>query len=100
VGIRASDDRRCPQTFHRRAQEVHVADVDDLIGGVVGKAEPPNINVGSQKKTAERIFLESLRRQVYEYRNAFNEVERLLEDNKLLRAELNGLDAATRQTGF
>ena len=77
-----------------------VADVDELIGGVVGKAEPPNINVGSQKKTAERIFLESLRRQVYEYRNAFNEVRRLLEENKLHRTELDGLDAAHQTNRF
>jgi hypothetical protein len=67
---------------------------------VVGKAEPPNINVGSQKKTAERIFLEALCRQVSEYRNAFNEVKRLLDDSKLHRAELEGTGPASQTNRF
>lgn len=76
------------------------SDADDLIGSTIGKAEPPNISVGSQKKTAERTFLEGLRRQIAEYRNAFNEVTRVLEDNKLHRAELDGVGAANQTNRF
>ena len=41
-------------------------DPNRLIENAVGKAEPVNINVASATKTPERIFLEELRRQVYE----------------------------------
>ena len=86
--------------FTEAHKKFRPSDADELIAGVVGKAEPPNINVGSQKKTAERIFLEALRRQVSEYRNAFNEVKGLLEDNKLRRTELEGIDPANQTNRF
>jgi len=73
---------------------------DDLIAAFIGKAEPPNVNVHSQKKTGERIFLEGLRRQVSEYRNAFNEVKKLLEDNQLYRAELTSAGPANQTNRF
>ncbi len=67
---------------------------DGLIGDAVGKAEPPSIKVVSRKNNSKRIYLERLRRQVSEYRTAFNEVQRLLEENQLHRAELGGIGAA------
>jgi hypothetical protein len=64
-------------------------DPDALVEDAVGKAEPVNINVASKTKTPERIFLEELRRQVYEqYRPAFNEVTALLQAHNLRRPEL------------
>jgi hypothetical protein len=67
---------------------------DGLIGDAVGRAEPPSIKVVNRKNKAKRIYLEKLRRQVSEYRAAFNEVQRLLEGNQLQRAELRGIGAA------
>jgi PLD-like domain len=75
-------------------------EVDDLIGNAIGKVEPPNINVASRRRTADRIYLESLRRQVSEYRNAFNEVTKILEENRLQRAELDGCGAANQTNRF
>jgi len=73
---------------------------DDVIAGKVGNAEPPNINVDSQHQTAERMYLEGLRRQVMEYRNAFNEVCRVLQENSLHRAELDGIGPANQTNRF
>lgn len=64
-------------------------DPDAYIEDAVGKAEPPNINVLSTARTRERVFLEDLRRQVYEqYKPAFGEVTRILERDGLRREEL------------
>jgi hypothetical protein len=65
-----------------------VQDPDPWIEDAVGKAEPHNIQVGSEKKTAEGIFLEGLRRQVQEYRASFAEVTNVLEANQFRRTEL------------
>jgi hypothetical protein len=74
---------------------------DKLIEAAVGKAEPININVVSKKKTPERIFLEQLRRQVYEqYRPAFNEVTKLLEENEFRRPELEDVGTANETNRF
>ena len=76
------------------------SDIDGLIGQAVGNAEPPNVNVASQKAQGSRIFLEQLRRQVYAYRTAFNEVTKLLQDNHLQRAELLNLGAEHETNRF
>ncbi|HWB53393.1 MAG TPA: phospholipase D family protein [Tepidisphaeraceae bacterium] len=74
---------------------------DKLIEAAVGKAEPINIGVVSRKKTPERIFLEQLRRQVYEqYRPAFNEVTKLLEENGFRRPELEDVGTANETNRF
>ena len=87
--------------FTEAHKKFRPSDADALIEGAVGKAEPPNINVGSQKRTAERIFLEQLRRQVYEqYRPSFNEVTKLLEKNQFHRTELEGVGAANETNRF
>lgn len=64
-------------------------DIDSVIEDAVGRAEPANISVSSRTTSRERLFLEGLRRQVYEqYRASFLEVSRLLEENDLRRPDL------------
>jgi hypothetical protein len=76
-------------------------DPDALIEKAVGKAEPININVESKMKTPERKFLESLRQQVYEqYRPAFSEVARLLQENQFRRTELEDVGGANETNRF
>ncbi len=76
------------------------ANIDTLIAQAVGNSEPPNVNVASQKSQGSRIFLEQLRRQVYAYRTAFNEVTKLLQDNHLSRPELFNLGAEHETNRF
>lgn len=75
-------------------------DIDSLIGSAVGQAEPPNINLASRKVTRERLFLETLRRQVSEYRNAFREVEAILDEGQYRRPELDGLGSSVQTNRF
>jgi hypothetical protein len=76
-------------------------DPDADIEKSVGPAEPVNINVDSKKVSSQRIFLESLRQQVYEqYRPAFNEVTRLLEENNIRRPELKDAGLANETNRF
>ena len=76
-------------------------DLDARIEDAVGKAEPINITVGSERHTTRGIFLEQLRRQVYEqYRPSFNEVTRVLEENQFRRAELEEVGAAIETNRF
>lgn len=61
-----------------------------IIEKAMGRAEPTNINVHSHKKTKEQIFLQDLRRQVYEqYRPAFMEVSSILQRHGLLRSDFS-----------
>ena len=76
-------------------------DLDSTIEKAVGKAEPPNINVDSREKSKERIFLEGLRREVYEqYRPAFHEVMEILEEHRFRRDDLIGLGTANETNRF
>ena len=78
-----------------------VRDADSAIENAVGRAEPPNIRVGSNEKSRERMFLERLRREVYEqYRPAFEEVSAVLEEHRLRRDDLSGLSAANETNRF
>ena len=62
---------------------------DSIIENAVGRAEPANIDVDSTKQSPERIFIEQLRRQVYEqYRPAFLEVKNILVKNDYRRSDL------------
>ncbi len=64
-------------------------DPDAEIEAAVGKNQPSNIAVASRVSTRERIFLEELRRLVYEqYRPAFAEVEQVLIEQGFRRPEL------------
>jgi phosphatidylserine/phosphatidylglycerophosphate/cardiolipin synthase-like enzyme len=77
------------------------SDSDIVIERAVGRAEPVNINVASRTQTRERIFLEELRRQVYEqYRPAFTEVMQILEERGLHRAELKDVGRANEANRF
>ncbi|HLK15635.1 MAG TPA: phospholipase D family protein [Fimbriimonadaceae bacterium] len=76
-------------------------DPDTLIEQAVGKAAPPNIDVRSRTKTGEQIFLQELRRQVYEqYRPAFSEVNDLLVANAFRLPELSGVGEANETNRF
>jgi phosphatidylserine/phosphatidylglycerophosphate/cardiolipin synthase-like enzyme len=57
-------------------------ELDPRIESAVDRCEPKNSKVGSLKKNTRSIFLEQLRREVYEqYRPAFDEVTRVLRVN-------------------
>lgn len=71
------------------------------IEDALGRAEPPNIHVGSLGKPKERVFLETLRREIYEqYRPAFLEVAAILEQNKLRRPELSDVGLMNEANRF
>ena len=75
--------------------------LDAMIENEVGRAEPSNINVSSRTQSSERIFLEALRRQVYEqFRPAFNEVIKLIEEKNLRRSELAEIGIANEANRF
>jgi hypothetical protein len=64
-------------------------DPDALIEAAVGRAHPPNVHVSSLVQSRERMFLEGLRRTVYEeYRPAFAEVRDILAEGGFRRPEL------------
>jgi hypothetical protein len=85
----------------RNATRRQGPDPDREIEKAVGKAEPPNINVASHEKSRERIFLESLRQEVYEqYRPAFSEVTAILEQRDFRRPELADLGIANETNRF
>jgi PLD-like domain len=78
-----------------------VPDPHTVIEDAIGQAEPPNIAVDSRNKTPERVFLEDLRRRVYEeYRAAFSEVTELLIKHKIGRPELAGIGPANETNRF
>ena len=64
-------------------------DLEKTIEAAIGQAQPHNINVNSQTKSRERVFLETLRQEVYEqYRPAFSEVTTILDEHGFRRPEL------------
>jgi len=74
---------------------------DIKVEAAVGRAEPPNISVGSKKKSSEYIFLEALRRRVYEqFRPAFDEVSTVLAENSLHRLEWSNSDNGRETNRF
>jgi hypothetical protein len=59
------------------------------IEAALGQVQPHNINVASHEKSSERVFLETLRQEVYEqYRPAFSEVTAILEEHGFRRPDL------------
>lgn len=88
----------------RRAYEAvskQSVNYDAIIENAVGKAEPVNINVDSKKVSGERLFLEGLRRQVYEeYRPSFNEITAILQENGFRRPELTDVGPANETNRF
>lgn len=74
---------------------------DEAIEAAVGRFEPPNIRVFSDKISSRQTFLETLRQQVYEqYRPAFNEVMDIIEQQGLRRRELTEFGIAHETNRF
>lgn len=70
----------------------------DAVGG---KVEPPNIHVNEGRPNAAGMFVEQLRRQVYEqYRPAFMEVLETLRQDNLRRSDLEYLGIAYETNRF
>jgi phosphatidylserine/phosphatidylglycerophosphate/cardiolipin synthase-like enzyme len=63
-------------------------DPDSLIENAVGKAEPVTIDVDSWTKSPERLFIDELERRIDQYRSAFLEVTRLLQEHQFRRPAL------------
>lgn len=83
----------------RMRQQTH--DADAAIESAVGRLEPPNIEVTSRETSRERIFLEGLRREVYEqYLPAFNEVKEILTQQEFRRNDLAELSPAHEANRF
>ena len=67
----------------------------------IGKQEPPNIVVGSGKKTSEYLFLQALYRRVYEqFKPAFDEVTATISGHGLHRSEWSDDDRASETNRF
>jgi PLD-like domain len=76
-------------------------EADPRVESAVGVSQPVNIAVASRKHSAESIFLEQLRREVYqEYGPAFSEVTSVLQANSLRRTELEELGVAAQTNRF
>ena len=89
--------------FERTCRQVRpqVRQADAEVENAVGKSAPPNIDVDSHEKSKEYIFLEGLRREVYEqYRPAFGEVGEVLVAKGLRRDDLGDLDLAHETNRF
>lgn len=75
--------------------------LDERVEVAVGKVEPPNVDVDSRRSPKRRLFLEGLRRDVYEqYRPAFTEVADVLDAHGLRRVELGHLGLAHETNRF
>jgi hypothetical protein len=76
-------------------------DPDIEIEKAVGKAEPRNVDVGSWTQTRQRLFLKELQSQVYEqYRPAFREVTKILQEHQFRRPELSNVGAENETNRF
>ena len=78
-------------TFEKTYNELkcRMPDPEKEIEAALGQAQPHNINVGSHEKSNERVFLETLRQEVYEqYRPAFREVTAILDQYGFHRPDL------------
>lgn len=74
---------------------------DSIIEKAIGRREPVNIGVESWKRSPERIFIEDLRRRVYEqYRPSFSEVTNVLEKAGFRRDELRDIGIANETNRF
>lgn len=76
-------------------------DPDDAIEAAIGAVAPRNIAIESRTLSRERLFLETLRRQVYEqYKPAFEEVSAIVEAEQLRRPELESVGLAFETNRF
>ena len=76
-------------------------EAESVIEKAVGRVEPPNVRVGSEQKSKERMFLDRLQREVYEqYGQSFDEVRSILAENDLRRSDLGDLGATNETNRF
>ncbi|WP_298936869.1 phospholipase D family protein [uncultured Ruegeria sp.] len=76
-------------------------DSEKEIEAALGQAQPLNINVASHEKSSERVFLETLRQEVYEqYRPAFSEVTAILDEHDFRRPDLADVGIANETNRF
>lgn len=73
---------------------------DALIEATVGKVQPKNISLGSRRSSPKGKFLQGLERDVQQYRAAFVEVDRLLEENHLRRSDLEDIGPSMETNRF
>jgi len=76
-------------------------DVDKTIETALGRAQPHNVDVASHTRSREHIFLETLRREIYEeYDPAFREVQTILDTQGLRRSDLSNVGIANETNRF
>ena len=76
-------------------------EADAMIAEAVGEAPAPNIDAASTAMSTQRVFIENLRRDVYErYRPAFQEVVHTLSEGNLHRRDLLPLGVAHETNRF
>jgi len=76
-------------------------DPDAKIANAVEKAEPASIVIGSNKKSSEYIFLQSLRARVYEqFKPSFDKVTAVLSEYGYHRPEWNAEDRGSETNRF
>jgi hypothetical protein len=96
-----TDEKLAAFTASWKRVHGQAAAADAQIEASVGASQPKNVSVASHKTSRERLFLEELRRLVYEqYRPAFAEVETVLVENGLRRPELAGAGVANETNRF
>ena len=89
--VLTKEKARAFRIVHARVKQMG-PDPKTSIEDAVGRAHPPNVHVASLARSRERMFMEGLRRTVYEeYRPAFTEVTGLLDGAGYRRAELAGI---------
>lgn len=87
--------------FEKAAGPLTHFNPDAKIESAIGRVQPQNIAVGSEKKSSEYLFLQILRRRVYEqFLPAFNEVTKLLSDKGLHRPEWTQSDRGSETNRF
>ncbi len=84
-----------------KASMSNMFDPDAKIEAAIGKVQPTTITVGSQKKSSEYIFLQALRRRVYEkFKPAFDLTSQVLSENDLHRSEWSSEDRGSETNRF
>ncbi|MCY4241058.1 MAG: phospholipase D family protein, partial [Rhodobacter sp.] len=88
------------ERVHRELKS-QTPDSEKGIEAALGQAQPYNINVASQESSKERVFLESLRREVHEqYLPAFGEVRAILEERGFRRPDLANVGIGNETNRF
>ena len=89
------------ETTHNESNEIRqrTLELGETIEAKLEKARPPGFN--DKKTSRERVFLETLRQEVYErYRPAFREVADVIREQNFRREEFAGLDIGIETNRF